>query len=88
MRSQNPTIGEDREGPMVPEGVEKKHSEGCLVDFPTWSVSFKRKRSDRRKRINYIPTADPFWTKMILEMTPEDMVESFVINNVRVCYFT
>lgn len=30
-----PVVGEDGEGPMVPEEVEEEHLEACLVDFLT-----------------------------------------------------
>lgn len=70
---------------MAPEGTEGEHLEGCSVKFPTWTISFKRKRFDRGKRIDYGgANADPFWTNTTLALTLEGPVESFVINSVRV----
>lgn len=58
-------VGEDEEGPLVPEEVGE--SLWKVMDFPTWFVSFKRKRSSQGKRIDYGgAVADPFWTKTTL----------------------
>lgn len=76
------TVGEDEKGLLAPEEIEEEHLEGCFVEFLTWTVNFKTKRSYHGKRIDYGgATADPFWIKMTLE----DMVGLFVINSVCVC---
>lgn len=44
--------GRDEESPSVPDDVEEEYLKGCLVDFLTESVSFKRKIFGRGKRID------------------------------------
>lgn len=79
-------FGGNKDDPSVLAGVEKESFESCLVDFLTWTVSFKRQRSDWGKRVVYQDSsADPFWTRATLDMIPKDMVEAFVLNNIRVC---
>lgn len=64
-------VGEDEESLLVLEEMVTDHLEGCFMDFLTWSVSFKRRRSNRSKRIDYgEAVADLFWSKTTLEMTP------------------
>lgn len=47
-------VGEsDEESSLVPEDMEEELLEGCLVDFSTWSVHYKIKRSSWGKRIDY-----------------------------------
>lgn len=69
----------------MPDEVEEEKFANFQVDFPTWTVSFEKKISQRGKRIDYEGTSvDPFWTRKMLDMTPEDIMEVFVIYNVRV----
>lgn len=76
-------VRRNEEDTLEPIGVDEETLESCLIDFPTWTVSFKRKRSNRGKKIvREESSADSFGMKAALDMTPEEMVEEFLMNSV------
>lgn len=50
---ETPGFEKGKDDPLVPEEVEEENFESCRVDFLTWSVSFRRKRSHKGERIDY-----------------------------------
>lgn len=46
-----PMVDRNEEDILEPVGMDEETLVSCLIDFLTWMVSFKRKRSSRGKEI-------------------------------------